>query len=141
MDKEYILTGDSLDGEGLFFKYNSDEWLIGYREACNMKSMQRAWLFNNFPFHRTKLFEIQKVAAKLRIQEVETDLSFKRFWDEYAYKVGKKKRAERMWNNLSKANKVKALRYIRTYNSFLAKNEGLGRLYPETYLHQERWNN
>lgn len=141
MDKEYLLTGDSLDGEGLFFKYNSRGWLIGYREACDLTNIQRVWLYDKFPFKREQLDWIEGSAKKLRIEEVEIDLSFKRFWDEYAYKVGKKKRAERLWTSLSKANKVKALRYIRTYNSFLAQNEGLGRLYPETYLSQARWNN
>ena len=35
----------------------------------------------------------------------------------------------------------KAIAYLDSYNSYLRQNPNITKLYPETYLSQERWNN
>ena len=84
-----------------------------------------------------KYGEIQNV----KVSKVEEDLSFDNFWKVYNYKVGNKKRAERLWQRLTDDQKAKAITHLKSYESFLIMNPGLAKLYPETYLNQERWNN
>lgn len=75
------------------------------------------------------------------ITPIKEDLSFDRFWIEYDNKVGNKKRAEKLWTELSEQNKLLALKYIKRYDSLLKIQNGIAKLYPETYLNQKRWNN
>jgi hypothetical protein len=76
-----------------------------------------------------------------QLKKIEEDLSFESFWERYNHKVGNKKRAERLWNQLSKKEKAKAMAFLKRYESYLNQNPGIAKLYPETYLNQQRWNN
>lgn len=73
--------------------------------------------------------------------EVEPDLSFERFWEDYGYKIGKKKMAENKWKSMDDMERIKALKYIKTYNYFLMENRNIQKLYPSSYLNRAEWNN
>lgn len=75
------------------------------------------------------------------IEEVTQDLSFERFWEEYAYKVGKKDRCKRKWESMPDEEKVKALKHLKKYSFFLAERPHMEKKYPETYLNTAEWNN
>lgn len=68
------------------------------------------------------------------------DLSFKRFWDVYANKVGNIKRCKKLWEQLPDEDKIMALGFIRRLRN-LYQQKGLQMPYPETYLNQRRWEN
>ena len=68
------------------------------------------------------------------------DLSFRKFWFAYNYKVGNKARVEKKWNNLKDEDRLLALqgaerqrRHSQTHKTDMP--------YPETYLDQRRWEN
>ena len=83
----------------------------------------------------------KEITSKLEIKKTDLDLSFDAFWNTYNNKVGKKKMAESSWNNLSKANKIKALMAIPRYNNNLRLNPGIQKAYPTTFINQEYYNN
>ncbi len=75
------------------------------------------------------------------IQHVEgIDLSFEAFWNYFNYKVGNRKRAKRLWDELTDQDKYAVLGAIRKYKIFI-NQKGQEHCYPETYLNQRRWEN
>ncbi len=66
------------------------------------------------------------------------NVSFADFWDTYNHKTGSKKDAERLWRNLSDAERLlafaKAPEFDRHY-----QGEKQYQPYPTTYLNQRRW--
>ncbi len=82
--------------------------------------------------------EFVKTFRMLVVTLAQEDLSFKAFWDAFAYKVGKKARAERLWKAMTDAEKQAALFQIKMYKQFVAiKNQESA--YPETWLHNRMW--
>lgn len=74
-------------------------------------------------------------------EPVPKNLSFNTFYEAYDYKIGDKTRAMKLWTALTEADRIKCLRSIRQYNQYLAQKPNVERLYPETYLKQERFRN
>ena len=90
------------------------------------------------PLHQQ---HIQHLKAKgVKITEVPPDLSFEAFWTRYRYKVGKKARAEQLWNNLNQPDRTAALSGIIEYDRWLERAK-VAKAYPETYLSGRRWEN
>lgn len=145
LGNEYVMTGASLNGTGVYWRFDKAGRLVAFEIKADLPDKQYEWLLTNLPkteqFFLTTLKRGLESKGNVQIHLVEHDLSFQKFWDRYDYKVGKKKRAERLWKALSKDNKVKALQHLKKYNYHLAQNPHIQRLYPETYLNQERWNN
>lgn len=75
------------------------------------------------------------------VQEVPQDLSFEAFWTRYAYKVGKKERAKKIWQAMTDHEHAAALLAIQKYNAYLINHPTIERAYPETWLSQRRWEN
>lgn len=82
-----------------------------------------------------------ELGATIRVTPVPQDLSFTAFWEAYGYKIGDKTRTMKLWVALTDADRIKCLRSIRQYNQFLQQRPNMERLYPETYLKQERFRN
>lgn len=135
---KYILTSKQLEGS-LLFEYENGI-IKQFTNEAKMTVPQLKWLADHFPVAEKMLIKMARQYG-WQLREVQQDLSFEAFWNRYAYKVGNKKRAERLWNKLSEANKIKALNYLSYYDGFLLNNPSINKLYPETYLNQERWNN
>jgi hypothetical protein len=66
------------------------------------------------------------------------NLPFADFWNLYSYKVGDKKKCEKVWNFLTYENQKKILTSLPDWKKNIIKTQSLP--YPETYLNQERWN-
>jgi hypothetical protein len=100
--------------------------------------------FGLIPTHQDGFKEFrQKITQNgtAKIEEHKEGLKFESFWDRYAYKAGNKKRAEQLWNGLSKANKNKAIFYLGIYDRELRAKPYQQKLYADSYLKQQRWNN
>ena len=125
-----------------FFRYFNNGFLESYHYQTEGEPPAQAQkiLKDNFPFYITGIDFFRQVKI-FNVHPVTPDLSFKKFWDTYGHKQGKKARAERLWKQLSLAEKAKAMAYIRTYDNFLYMNKGIAKAYPETYLNQKRWEN
>lgn len=66
------------------------------------------------------------------------DLSFKKFWDTYAYKIGKIPRLKKKWNALSGEDRILALGNIRLLRNFYNFKK-YDFPYPESYLTGRMW--
>lgn len=73
------------------------------------------------------------------VNPIPHDLSFNTFWEAYGYKIGDKTRTLKLWTALTEPDRIKCLRSIRQYNQYLQQKPHMERLYPETYLKQERF--
>jgi hypothetical protein len=102
---------------------------------------QVGWLKNTVPADEQELPALTNTYNFISIEKAPTDLSFNAFWELYAYKVGKKDRAIRLWQGLNEAERVKCLRSIPRYKMWLAQKQSIEMLYPETYLAQKRYEN
>ena len=69
------------------------------------------------------------------------DLSFDAFWNEYKYKVGKKVRVKKLWDEMDSATRTLALAGIRVYRKYVNGKRNMDFAYPETYLRNRYWEN
>jgi hypothetical protein len=115
--------------------------LAGFEVEGFPTGEQLQWILSRFPYHESLLGELKRSLKQARIAKVEEDLSFDNFWNKYNYKVGNKKRAEKLWDQLSDADKAKVFTNINSYDNFLARRQNQEKLYPETYLSQRRFEN
>lgn len=137
--KNYILTFIGLEAS-MLLSYNEKDLCVEWTLNGDLPHDKYVKLVQHFPWRIDILKEWGK-KPNISVRESEPDLSFENFWEVYAYKKGNKKRAITLWKTLSKANKAAALAYLPKYESHLAVNKGQSKLYAETYLNQQRWNN
>ncbi len=76
----------------------------------------------------------------LKVTKAKLDLSFTNFWNTYGYKFGDKARAERLWNNMTEAEKQEALFKIPIYKTVIAI-KGIEQALATTWLKQRRYEN
>lgn len=141
--RTFKFTSDNVTGE-IVITYNDREITID-ANAAEIDDMQLSYLgravFANAinPDHLTSIVEGSKFNAK--IIEIVKDYTFQEFWDRYfkdRYKDNSsKKRAEALWNKLSKVKKSDAYNYIPKY--FGNIRPGVEIKLAETYLSQEIW--
>lgn len=106
----------------------------------NMEQQQIVYLLQNIPVDLPRVTVYSKT-KNVKVTDVPADISFNAFWSKYNYKVGKKARAERMWDALTNESKVKALNNITKYTQWLAQHPTIEKQYPTTYLSNEQWEN
>lgn len=78
-------------------------------------------------------------AKSMKAQHIPPELTFSVFWDAYGYKVGNRKRAEKLWDRMTDGQRLKALVCIPEYDKYLARKKSMEKTYPETFLSQERY--
>jgi len=142
MKKAYIINVIGRD-VSFFFRYFENGFIesFHYNSITDPGEKARETISKIFPFEISQLDLFKNNKDVFKVEEVTPDLSFKKFWDTYAHKQGKKARAERLWKQLSLSERAKAMAYIKKYDNFLFMNKGIAKAYPETYLNQKRWEN
>lgn len=135
----YLFTSPKLYGK-MLFKYHSNGMLAGFEVEGFPTGKQLQWILKNMPYHESQLPEMRR-KTKGKLLQVQEDMSFGNFWNTYNYRVGNKKRSEKLWDALGDADKAKALTSIRSYDNFLTMRPGQEKLYPETFLFQRRFEN
>jgi hypothetical protein len=118
-------------------EYDHNDRLKSILFDCEMTDKQHAQFIRVIPLFEADFLE-RANRSKVVYSTVPADLSFSAFWNAYAYKVGDKARAEKLWNKLSEAEKVTALKAIPAYNYFL-KTKKIDKTYAETWLNQKRF--
>ena len=134
----YLFTHPSLKGK-ILFKYDFGR-IKGFEIDGEPTEGQLHFIMDRFPINELDL-QFFHHDSKGTLKKIETDLSFDTFWNSYNYKVGNKKRAEKLYEALSDADKAEALRVIPIYDQFLAIKKNQDKLYAETYLSQRRFEN
>lgn len=137
---KYILTNKKLAGK-ILFEFTSKGLLKSFiiEEEDDVDGKLVKWFLNYMPLHEkamtahpyTTVFDVEKVAA---------DLSFKAFWNTYAYKVGNKKRAEKLWAALTEPERAQAMAAAVNYKRWLS-TRSQEQAYAETWLKQRRFEN
>jgi hypothetical protein len=137
--KNYLVTYKKT-GKTMLFKFDLNGFLIAFETTFTLNRSTYHYFKKHFPFEVDDLQHF-KAAAEFKVDELLQDLSFQSFWNTYDRKVGNKSRSQKLWKGLNDTEKAKALNYIKTYDNFLVMNQGIQKLYPETYLSQKRFNN
>lgn len=96
------------------------------------------YCYNRIPLDENECIDTPGIAKVLTVPQ---DLSFNVFWEQYAHKIGDKTRTMKLWTALTEADRIKCLRAIPKYHQWLRQRPSMERLYPETFLKQERFRN
>lgn len=141
--RTFKFTSDNVIGY-VIISYNEKEITID-ASSSEIADIQLSYLGSAVfkyalnPDYITKIVEGSRFNAK--VVEIVKDYSFQEFWDRYfknRYKDNSsKKRAEALWNKLSKVQKSEAYNYIQRYFSNI--RPGVEIKLAETYLSQEIW--
>lgn len=135
----HIITSTAFTGE-LEFRYDA-LGLCFFEDRADLNPQQKDHFFKHFPSNVEQLQNLLKSSKTLTLTRIAIKMEFSLFWEAYGYKVGKKARAEKIWNTLNDADRVKAIEYIKPYDRWLSTKNNLEKVYPETYLSQNRWEN
>jgi hypothetical protein len=133
----YLATSRAYGG-CIALTYNEEDQLaiVNLSEA-QLSPRQREWVLRHAPLHPSGLPEFARHTRSI-LTEQPQQITFEMFYQAYGVKEARKK-AQTAWNKLSRAEQVKAYRYIpRLKNKYL--NSGVPLPYPATYLNQQRWN-
>lgn len=117
-----------------------DPYLESVDILTKINEEQIRWFWSWMAFEENEFLTKVKRTPKVVAYQVQDDLSFERFWTEYAYKVGKKDRCERLWNLMNDAEKTACLASIKRYNFWLT-TKTIDKAFPSTFLAQKRWEN
>jgi hypothetical protein len=137
--KRYSLTSDAFEGE-VIFVFNDLNLLESFdTSGAKLSEKQQVFILRELP---RELAEIKKVigsSVSAKLTEVTQDITFEQFWKRYDPPAlsKKKKRALPRWNRMSQSERNKAFYYIPKYES---KMRGEAKMYAETYLNSEIWN-
>lgn len=133
-----IITSSKFEGS-LEFEMDDKEMVRLFRNNATLDEKQQAWFAENFPITLQRLNDMVRKFPTIKAELVATDLSFENFWNSYDHKVGNKPRTLKLWDKMSDGQKLKALQTIPAYDYYLKVNPQIQRLYPETYLSQQRY--
>lgn len=137
---KYAIFSTQFEGQMILGYENGILTFLSLEKAV-LSEHQHLWTLENLRIREQELHEMVGRSKTMRIEVLPEDLSFERFWNEYGYKIGDKKRAEKLWNGLTDADKIKVFQSIPKYNSYLRMHPNIERLYPQTFLHQRRFEN
>lgn len=132
----YIIKGKT--SASIVLEYD-ENGLLNRLEFIDNTAEQINFMLLKIPVEETELRAFVEI-RKLKLHLVQQDLSFAAFWNAFAYKNGKKARAERLWKALSKIECEQVFIAIPRYRRFIAfKNQDSA--YPETWLFNRMWEN
>jgi len=133
----------NIDGGKLkvIFEYNAEGYLTAFKIDSRLAKEGIVWLHQRMPFISEELETWRTKIRNVVIETIQDDTTFTGFWNAYNYKVGNKKRAEKLWALLREDEKLQTLVAIRKYDRYLAQHTKMERAYPETFLAQRRWEN
>lgn len=135
--RRFILTHHQLPGQiELIFDQRQCIALVDFR-TTDLNSIQTDFFLKECPrFINT----IEAFVKKNNFTCVEADfeVTFKMFWEKYGHKVDKK-RAEAVWDKLSKTKQVQAYFGIDKYRKYLSRTHWAVQMEAKSYLKNERW--
>lgn len=126
--------------EPVTFEYNSKGLLTAFK-STGLSEDQLKWVYKHFPIN-VESVAILKGKHKLNFVQVKVEITFEDFFRNYSALYGERrdrKKAEQIWNRLSKASQFAAFEYIPRYFKSL-KRSNTSPKYAKTYLNNEPWN-
>lgn len=135
---KYILTIKRKTEATVFLEYDAAMKSVTI-ETPGLDPAQIQWLLNNVPVLEDALGQLTQAYPFITVKAVPKDLSFNAFWETYGYKVGNKARAMKLYAATSDADRTAIFAKIPLYKMWLTQRPSTEMLYPETFLHQKRW--
>jgi len=139
--RTYIATHKQTELK-IIFKYDDFGNLVGTElTGDRWTDEQVEWFYKKFslPLKISQMWELcENKKSQFEFIEKPTDLSFKYFWNLYAYKKGNSLKAEEKWKKLSDEEKVDVLLFIPKYKA-QKQLEGTALKYPEFFLSSKAW--
>lgn len=139
--KRYIVNSEAFLG---YILLGYDGWLVQLEINGELTEQQIEAFYKLLPMHQKGVSVFRKQIAQngtASVEEYKEGLTFDYFWDCYNYKAGNKKRSERCWNKLNNINRNRAVFYLGRYEQELKSKPHQQKMYADTYLTQQRWNN
>jgi hypothetical protein len=139
MRKVYTVKMQS--GDIWLFKYNLKGVLVFFdvlEGDLTDKQEKFLYLDGKFPWKEAHIETWKKLYKTIAIEVGELDISFKALWNLYDNKVSKFD-AEKAFNKLSDADKIKCFLAIPGYKKYLAK-KGTGTAHLATFIHRQYYN-
>ena len=139
--KRYIITRNDYPGQEVEVCYN-ETLVLQKIDFSNMPSFTPKhvhWLKANIPTvlsdPMVQFMQLMDASdGKLHITETAFDVSFNTFWEAYNYKRHKKD-AQKLYERLSYADKVRCIDSIKPYHIYRTKKgEWLQQMLPDTYI-------
>ncbi len=138
---KYLIEFTKFQQSSVIVEYDANDYLIDMKiNYGTMDQVAIDFLAKHIPSTIAKL-EDYKNLPRVKVTEVAFDTSFLTFYNLYAHKFGDKQRTQRLWTALCEEDRIKAIKYVQTYNQYLLQNAGVQKKLPETYLNQQPWNN
>lgn len=136
----YSLTSSAFEGE-VIFDFNDNELLVRFdASGANLTEDQQVFLLRRLPRELAQIKTFLEKSPTARFTPIEQEITFEMFWNRYNEKLrSSKKKALKIWNRLSRADQIKAYRFIARYEQSLYP--GTPKKYAETFLNAELWNN
>lgn len=136
-NRKFLVTTEK-SKDGIEYTYNANGILIGFE----IKQVATA----NIALHVLKNLQLSYEAflswaksINATVVELLPNITFEKMWDKHDDKVrSSKKRSLKKWNTMPQAEQVKAYFYHDTY---MANKGNADKMYLETYLNKELWNN
>jgi hypothetical protein len=135
--KRYLITSPRFTGEAELIYSNG----VLKKIDCTATDMQ-ASIIHHFK-SAVPAFEdniAHAFQAPTIVVASEIEIHFNEFWIKYDLKFNKD-RCEKLWNRLSKSEKVTAFFELDKYLHFLRKNPTRFKMHPDTYLRNKAWEN
>lgn len=135
--RKFVLTSSKMEGQ-IEIVFNENEISIVDFSKAKLTVEQRDYFLRHVA---VCLFDLEAFVKQSRFTCVEADIeiTFEMFWDKYAFKVDRK-RAEKIWDKMSKAKKISAFYGIDRYDRYLRRTaDWRNKMEPKTYLKNERW--
>lgn len=137
--RHFILTSTSFTGS-LEYKYCDNGYLIWFQYNALASDSQRNWLLSNMPLTVSGFNEVVSKAKSFKVEEIQLDLSFDAFWEQYGHKINKK-RCLPLYNKLSTEKRMQCIKSIVPYKRYLARTNYRNKTDPENYLRKEMYLN
>jgi len=134
---KYVLRSVRFPKNRALLAYNHENILDQISFDGEWELKQISYFLRVVPVHSDDLRTT--LGTSFHISTEIISLEFIDFWNTYAYKVGNKSRAEKLWRSLSDIEKATCMKSIKTYDAYLFNHPKMEKCYPETYLAQRRF--
>lgn len=115
--------------------------ILCFYDGTGLDQKQSDWFLNNLPLTENIIpVYQQKYSNSLRISKAQSDISFEAAYNAYNFKVGKKEKSRKLWNNMLDNDKHLFFRMLADYNAYLTKKH-IAKAYFETFLNNQYYLN
>ncbi|MDB9473478.1 MULTISPECIES: hypothetical protein [Nostocales] len=137
----YSFTSANLDGECII-GFDQQRRVDFIELKGNFNEIQYLFVFDKIiKLNEHEFIHFMEKYKGISLRKIKEDLSFERFYNCFANKVGNKKRAIKLWDAMTDGEKSECIASIPRYDRWLLQRQNIEKAYPETYLYQRRWEN